>query len=368
MDLMKGFFVLMKKYARLTALALVAISADADALEKSSSMQTTTISKTDDKGVTLRQRTIPWPRSISAEAVAGLKSSAQVPPISTPDIADIAAWRKLIADQNANDARYIQPVSPEIEVTEEQVAGVKIYRARPRTLPADDQRLYIEIHGGGLIFGAGAFTRSMGAMDAHNFQTEVIALDYRVPPDHPFPAALEDCLAVYAAEVKRRGAHNIIVGGGSAGGNLAAALMLRARQAGLPMPAALVLQTPEVDLTESGDSFETLMGLDPVLPSRLTAFNALYANGHSLEDPLVSPLFGDLTGFPPTLLQSGTRDLFLSNTVRMHRRLREASVAAELHVFEAMPHGGFMGAPEDEGVKKELTRFVAAHWPRKAGN
>ena len=331
-------------------------------------MQTKTISKTDDKGVTLSQRTIPWPKSISPQAVSGLRSSAQVPPISPPDIADAAAWRKLIAEQNASDARYIQPVGPDMDVKEETLAGVKIYRIRPRTLPANDQRLYIEIHGGGLIFGAGAFTRSMGAMDAQNFQTEVVAIDYRVPPDHPFPAALDDCLAVYAAEVKRRGAHNIIVGGGSAGGNLAAALMLRARQAGLPMPAALVLQTPEVDLTESGDSFETLMGLDPVLPSRLTAFNALYANGHPLDDPLISPLFGDLTGFPPTLLQSGTRDLFLSNTVRMHRRLREAGVAAELHIFEAMPHGGFMGAPEDEGVNKELARFVAAHWPRKVGN
>jgi acetyl esterase/lipase len=105
------------------------------------------------------------------------------------------------------------------------------------------------------------------------------------------------------------------------------------------------------------------MGLDPRLSSRLTQTIALYANGHALDDPLLSPLFGDLAGFPPTLLTSGTRDLFLSNTVRMHRRLRDAGVAADLHVFEAMPHGSFSGAPEDEGLTNELVRFVAAHWP-----
>ena len=84
-----------------------------------------------------------------------------------------------------------------------------------------------------------------------------------------------------------------------------------------------------------------------------------------MDDPLLSPLFGDLDGFPPTLLQSGTRDLFLSNTVRMHRRLRQAEVAAELHVFEAMPHGGFFAGPEDADKDHEIARFVARHWPER---
>ena len=92
------------------------------------------------------------------------------------------------------------------------------------------------------------------------------------------------------------------------------------------MPAGLVLLTPEVDLTESGDSFEVLLGLDPVLKSRLPESIALYADGAPLDHPYLSPLFGDLAHFPPTLLQSGTRDLFLSNTVRMHRALRDAGV------------------------------------------
>ena len=131
---------------------------------------------------------------------------------------------------------------------------------------------------------------------------------------------------------------------------------------GLPMPAACVLHSPEVDLTESGDTFETNDKIDIML-SRLTNSIALYADGHDLTDPYLSPIFGDFSkGFPPTILTSGTRDLFLSNTVLMHRALRRAGLKAELHVFEAMPHGGFIGkAPENGEVWMEHVRFMDEH-------
>jgi acetyl esterase/lipase len=184
-----------------------------------------------------------------------------------------------------------------------------------------------------------------------------------MPPDHPYPAALDDCLTVYRALLEDHRPQDIVVEGASAGGNLAAALILRARDEGLPLPAAAVLLTPEVDLTESGDSFQTNLGVDTVLTQSLAVMSALYAAGHDLEHPYLSPLFGDFTkGFPPTFLQTGTRDLFLSNTVRMHRALRAAGIEAELHVFEAMPHGGFSGAPEDAEASAEARRFIDAHW------
>ncbi|TVV70947.1 alpha/beta hydrolase fold domain-containing protein, partial [Sphingomonas solaris] len=151
----------------------------------------------------------------------------------------------------------------------------------------------------------------------------------------------------------------IVVSGGSAGGNLAAALVLRARDEGLPLPAGLILNTPEIDLTESGDSFHTNDGVDPGLRS-LMPVNLLYADGHDLAHPYLSPLFGDLTSFPPTLLTSGTRDLYLSNTVRMHRKLRAAGVPAALHLTEAGPHTGFPGSPEGDEIDGELRRFVAS--------
>jgi acetyl esterase/lipase len=117
-----------------------------------------------------------------------------------------------------------------------------------------------------------------------------------------------------------------------------------------------------VDLTESGDSFQVNRLVDVVLPTTTMPSSLLYAKGADLSHPYLSPLFGNFEeGFPPTFLQSGTRDLFLSNTVLMHRALRRAGVAAELHVFEAMPHGGFGGAPEDEELKEEVRRFVRLH-------
>jgi acetyl esterase/lipase len=183
------------------------------------------------------------------------------------------------------------------------------------------------------------------------------AVDYRMPPLHPYPAPLDDCIAVYRALLDQRDATDIFVGGGSAGGNLAAALIARAKDEGLPLPAGLVLMSPEVDLTESGDTFATNLGVDNVLGLLMQA-NLLYADGRDLRDPYLSPLFADVAGFPPTFLQAGTRDLFLSNTVRMHRKLRDAGVDAELHVWEAMPHGGFGGAPEDLDVRIELRRFL----------
>jgi acetyl esterase/lipase len=182
-----------------------------------------------------------------------------------------------------------------------------------------------------------------------------------MPVDHPYPAALDDCMAVYRALLKEKKPEAIVVCGGSAGGNLAAALLLRARDEGLPMPAGALLMTPELDLTESGDSFNTLLGHDVVLTQRLMVMNLLYADGADLKHPYLSPLFGDVSAFPPTLLQAGTRDIFLSNAVVMHRKLRKAGVRAELHVWEGMPHGGFDGTtPEDSEVGVEMKAFLAS--------
>jgi epsilon-lactone hydrolase len=157
-----------------------------------------------------------------------------------------------------------------------------------------------------------------------------------------------------------------VVGGMSAGGNLAAATILRVRDEGLALPAGLVLLTPELDLTESGDSFETNKYADVVLVGSLAPTIAMYAGDANLTDPYLSPLFADLTkGFPRTYLQAGTRDLFLSNTVRMHRSMRRAGVPVELHIVEGAPHGGMLGelrAPEDAEMDAEMKRFATECW------
>ena len=140
--------------------------------------------------------------------------------------------------------------------------------------------------------------------------------------------------------------------------------MLRARDEGLPLPAGLVLLTPECDLTEGGDSFHTNLGLDSVLYP-LMPVNLLYAGGHDLTHPYLSPLFGDFTkGFPPTMLTTGTRDLFLSNVVRLHRALRDADLEAELHVQEAGDHIGFPASPEWDSMVVEYRKFASKIWSR----
>ncbi len=243
------------------------------------------------------------------------------------------------------------------EVTERDVGGAKVFEIVPPALDPNDRSVILEMHGGALILCGGELCKLMGIGSAAKLNRRVWSVDYRMPPEHPYPAALDDCITAYRALLVERDPSEIIVSGGSAGGNLAAALMLRARDEGLPMPAGLILGTPEIDLTESGDSFHTNMGVDPGLRS-LMPVNLLYANGMDLTHPYLSPLFGDLKDFPPTILTTGTRDLYLSNTIRMHRALRGAGVIAELHVTEAGPHTGFPGGPEGAAIDVELRGFI----------
>lgn len=285
---------------------------------------------------------------------------------ASPPLHDKDAWRARTAAQNEMVLSVMAPRAAKIDadVDDREIAGVPTFVITPRGTAADDPRVFLDIHGGALVMGNGECCRAMGLTSIPRTGVTTWAVDYRMPPDHPYPAPLDDCVAVYRALLADHDPRDVIVGGSSAGGNLAAALILRARDEGLPLPAAAVLLTPEVDLTESGDSFHANLGLDSVLTSRLMETNLLYADGHDLADPYLSPLFGDFSkGFPPTLLQAGTRDLFLSNAVRMHRALRAVGIPAELHVLEAAPHGGFFGtAPEDDELDREVRRFVDEHW------
>lgn len=242
-----------------------------------------------------------------------------------------------------------------------QIGNSTLHIASPE-VPLLKDRALIDLHGGALVFGGGNACRYSAQLQADQHGIVCYSVDYRMPPECPYPAALDDCMVCYQYMLRQYQAKDIVICGRSAGGNLASAMLIRAHDEGLPMPAALILLSPEVDLTESGDSFQHNRLADVVLPNSLMPNNLLYAAGFPLTHPYLSPLFDDLSkGFPPTFLQSGTRDLFLSNTVRMHRELRRAGVNAELHVFEAMPHGGFGDAPEDIELINEINRFICSH-------
>lgn len=302
------------------------------------------------------------PSFLSAQAQAFI--NAPVPTLEWPDLADAAGWQQLITVADGATRGMAERRLPPPDVLSHElvdIGGVPTYVLTPAAL-ADTKNgpLFVDIHGGALVMTGGDLSWKVFAPNAAERCGVTWAPDYRNPPGHPYPAALDDCVEVYRAAIGTRHPSEIILTGGSAGGNLAAATLLRAKDEGLPMPAALVLLSPELDLTESGDSVQIASDLG--YAARLMTMNLLYANGQDLTDPYISPLFGDVVGFPPTFLQSGTRDMFLSNTVRMHRRLLAAGVEVELHVFEAMPHGfGWDDSPEDMDCRASQRRFERTH-------
>ena len=309
-------------------------------------------------------RDIPVPAHLSLAAQAWLAMPRREGGGSHPALDDAAGWRQYVVASDEMVMRVYMHRAPPVPCTTRALdeSGARGFEIIPEGVPSGDRRVYLDIHGGALIMGAGEVCKAMATGSACRLGVRVVAVDYRMPPDHPYPAGLDDCLAFYKALLRDHAPAEIIVGGGSAGANLAGALMLRARDEGLPLPAAVFLGSPEVDLTESGDSFRTNAGIDGM--GSLMPVNLLYAAGTPLNDPYISPLFGDFAkGFPPTIITAGTRDLFLSNAVRMHRALRAAGVPAELHLLEAAAHGAFGGgSPEEAELDAEMRRFCERMW------
>jgi epsilon-lactone hydrolase len=309
----------------------------------------------------LPPRTIPVPKTISPQAQRALAEPLMGPPLLWPPPHDKPAWRRFILEGDARMASLFAALpSFQGKIESKTVGSATVFELVPDGIPAEKQdRALLFVHGGAYVMGGGDLAVKAVQSFAAQITTKTYVIDYRMPPDHPYPAAVDDVLAAYRDMLTRYSSRKIAILGISAGGGLAAASILKLRDLGLPLPGAAVLLTPEADLTESGDTFETNQFIDVILVNRLTESILLYADGHDLRDPYLSPVFGDFSrGFPPTLLISGTRDLFLSNTVIFHRALRKAGIRADLHVFEAMPHGGFFGAPEDADSAEEQRRFI----------
>ncbi len=310
-------------------------------------------------------RVIPIPTSVSREAQAIMAMPRSQMP-SEPPVEDSTAWRQRAAMINAAmlPAMQAKANAAAADVRDISIGGVTVYEILPAGVAPDDPRIYLDIHGGAYIVGYGDVCRAQATGVARDLQCRVWSVDYRTPPDHKFPIPVDDCLTVYRALIERCGGGHVIVGGTSAGANLTAAAILRARDEGLPLPAGAVMHTPHLDMTNASDSLRANDGLDAVLSgSDMTSLRDVYAGGADYRNPYLSPLFADLSrGFPPTLLSTGTRDRFLSDTVRFHAALRAADVEAELHVTEAASHGNFHGAPEEEHIIRETRKFLARYW------
>jgi monoterpene epsilon-lactone hydrolase len=316
-------------------------------------------------GIRVPARFIPTPTTISPQARAFLSSAPPVEQTRMPDVEDKAGWRAFVenADRGIVAITARMATAHPADITPHRLSAASIYELCPHSLSAaNEKRAILYIHGGGFVMGGGKAAQHSGMSIAGLARTRTYSIDYRMPPDHPFPDGLHDCLEAYQWLLKKYKPTNIAFYGPSAGGNLAAACLLKGREMGLPMPGACALHSPASDATESGDTYETNDTIDIVLRHRSSNLYTLYANGHDLRDPLISPVFGDYSkGFPPTILTSGTRDLLLSSTVLMHRALRRAGIKAELHVFEAMTHAPFFDSPEEQELLNEQIRFMLDH-------
>jgi monoterpene epsilon-lactone hydrolase len=291
---------------------------------------------------------------------------APLPPFWNDHPKDAAAWKALINMRAEQINKTLPGMREKLGVKSEQVtiAGVNCYILTPANIPeANRNRVLVHVHGGGYVFGPGESATREAVLMAGYGKFKVISIDYRMPPDFPYPAAMDDTMAVWKETVKTNDPKKMAIFGTSTGGGMTLAMVLRAKTEGLPLPAATAPGTPWSDMTKTGDTFYTNEKVDNILVSNdgwLGEAAKLYANGHDLKDPQLSPIYGDLTGFPPTILTSGTRDLFLSNTVRVHRKLRQAGVVADLHVFEGQSHGQYAGDPDAPETKEhfgELTAF-----------
>lgn len=316
------------------------------------------------------ERVIPLPLSVSEQARAMLArgSAGQMPP--WPPLDDKSAWLAVIDRMDSAAETILQSLrgteaagGAQATAQAERVGGVPVFTWTPGDVDPTDRRVVLYLHGGAWVQGGGVLCQAGAVQRAETFGAQLLSVDYRMPPNYPFPAAHDDAVEVYRELLQTRSAKDIIVGGDSAGANIAAGLVLRLRDEGLPLPAGLVLDTPATDLTASGDTYYTNEGVDTVLVGDFEATMALYAGDADRRHPHVSPLFADFEpGFVPTLLLTGTRDRLLSDTVRLHRVLLAAGVEVELHVFEAQGHGGFLGtAPEDLERAAEIRRFVSRH-------
>ncbi len=286
------------------------------------------------------------------------------PPKELPALDDAAGWKAYVTETDDFVLSMVGDATAGFKgsIEERDLGPCPLYVVTPPRIADDDRRVFFDIHGGAWVLGGGELCKRTAIGSAESIKVRVWSVDYRMPPDDPFPTPLDDCLAAYRLLLNEREPTEIFVGGTSAGGNLAAALILRARDEGLPLPAAVVFNTGAFDLTGAGDSLRINDGLDNVLSGSVEPCTELYADGHDRREPYISPLFGDLSGFPPSIVLSGTRDRLLSDNVRMHRALRSAGVEAELHVWEAAGHGGFLGmAPEDRERFAEIRRFTDAH-------
>lgn len=308
-------------------------------------------------------RVVPVPDTISREAREELGKRVS----DAPTHESLVERRSKTDTWQARAGAEFRKLYP-VNVEEQVMAGVPVRVITPLNISdAKRDRVLINVHGGGFNSDSGSLTESVPI--ANLTGTKVIAILYRLAPEHPFPAAIEDTVAVYKEVLKTYRPEHIGLFGTSAGAVLTAEVAVQFRRSGLPLPAALGIFSGFGDFSKAGDSraIYALNGFSGPLtpPSKGGNPDQSYIGSTDAKDPVLSPLYADLHGFPATLFITSTRDLLLSGTTILHRAYLRAGVDARLVVFEALPHA-FWNNPRLPETK-EADELMAGFFDKELG-
>ena len=316
----------------------------------------------DENRITHVTRVVPMPQTVSPEAqafLAGPRSDAEEKVSVADNRARAESWQTVLS----KDMQSLYPTT----LARDTIGGVPVRIITPPLIPASKRdRILINIHGGGFQADWGSVAETIPI--ASLTQTKTMAVLYRLSPEYPFPAAVDDVVAVYKAVLKTHKPQNIAIYGTSAGAILTGEVAVRLKQLGLPLPAALGIFSGSGDVSRHGDS-EALFGLwglsGPLSPPSETASDNPYAGSANPRDPVLSPIYADLKGLPPTFFLSSERDLLLSGTVNLHRAFMIAGVEAQLIVYDGLPHAFWNQFKLPESI--EADHMIAAFFDRHLG-
>jgi epsilon-lactone hydrolase len=249
------------------------------------------------------------------------------------------------ADSDVHEQRRLlkellsaQPLPADVTVATAALGGVPT--AEITVDGVEPRHVVLYFHGGVYVMGDAFLAADLASQVGRRTQAKVISVDYRLAPEHPYPAAVDDALAVYEALLDDGIApSDIVFAGESAGGGLAVATLVNARDRGLPLPAAAFVMSPYADLTLAGTTMETKREADPLLsPEALRARVTDYTSGQDAALGLISPVFADLSGLPPLIIQAGTHEVLLDDAVRLAGRAAAAGVEVTLDITPGVPH------------------------------
>jgi acetyl esterase/lipase len=295
-------------------------------------------------------------------AAADLYAELQSAGLAVPGLDNLEQYRK---DVRAGFDDYVQTAVETFqgEIRDIEVAGIPCKQLTPRHWSNADGRCIQYAYGGGYVSGSSYEDLIIAAPLAQLCEARIVMVDYRLSPEHPYPAPQQDMHQVYPELLARYGAARLVVCGESAGANQALGLMQQVRDLGLAMPGCAALFSPWCDLNNQGDSHIFNDGRDPTLSNLWTDIAASWhANGQALDDPGISPLYGDMHDLPPCIITTGSRDLLLSQCLRLAQKMRAAGVTCDLRVNEGMWHVfEFYPIPEARRSIREVADFIKSH-------